>query len=155
LFERLATAGRVCVVTAPAGSGKTVLVRSWIEEAGVNDGAAVVTASSADADPLRFWLAVLDALRGTSPGATLVRSLTRAPGLNGWRVVERLLADLAPLTEPAWLVVDDVHELAPEVRRQLELLVMRAPSALRIVLIAADRPHHPPGRVAGSAPAAP
>jgi LuxR family maltose regulon positive regulatory protein len=135
LFERLATAGRVCVVTAPAGSGKTVLVLSWIDEAGVNDRAAVVTASSADADPLRFWLAVLDALRGTSPGATLVRSLTPAPDLNGWRVVERLLADLAALTEPAWLVVDDVHELTSEARRQLELLVMRAPSALRIVLI--------------------
>jgi LuxR family maltose regulon positive regulatory protein len=35
-----------------------------------------------------------------------------------------------------WLVVDDVHELGPEARGQLELLVMRAPPQLRLVLAA-------------------
>jgi LuxR family transcriptional regulator, maltose regulon positive regulatory protein len=50
--------------------------------------------------------------------------------------VERLLKDLAPLNERIWLVIDDVHELGPEVLRQLELLVMRAPPELRFVLAA-------------------
>jgi hypothetical protein len=49
-------------------------------------------------------------------------------------MVERLLMDLAPLEVRVWLVIDDVHELGPEVLRQLELLVMRAPSQLRFVL---------------------
>jgi LuxR family maltose regulon positive regulatory protein len=31
--------------------------------------------------------------------------------------VERLLADLAPLAEPAWLVIDDVHEVDPDALR--------------------------------------
>jgi LuxR family transcriptional regulator, maltose regulon positive regulatory protein len=35
LFERLAGAARVTVVAAPAGSGKTVLLRSWIGQAGL------------------------------------------------------------------------------------------------------------------------
>ena len=35
LWERLAGAARVTVVSAPAGSGKTVLLRSWISEAGL------------------------------------------------------------------------------------------------------------------------
>jgi LuxR family maltose regulon positive regulatory protein len=49
--------------------------------------------------------------------------------------VERLLKDLAQLDDQVWLVLDDVHELgSDEARRQLELLVMRAPSALRLVL---------------------
>jgi LuxR family transcriptional regulator, maltose regulon positive regulatory protein len=34
LFERLGTSARVTVVSAQAGSGKTVLLRSWISEAG-------------------------------------------------------------------------------------------------------------------------
>jgi hypothetical protein len=34
LFERLSGAGRVTEVSAPAGSGKTYLLRSWIREAG-------------------------------------------------------------------------------------------------------------------------
>src|SRR5262249_27914535 len=58
------------------------------------------------------------------------------PDLDGWVITERLLADLAPLADQIWLVVDDVHELGPEVLRQLELLVMRAPPVLRFVLAA-------------------
>jgi LuxR family maltose regulon positive regulatory protein len=58
-----------------------------------------------------FWLAVLGALRQTSAGSTLVRPVTAAPDLDGWAIVERLLKDLAPLAEPVWLVLDDVHEL--------------------------------------------
>ena len=45
------------------------------------------------------------------------------------------MKDLAPLAEPVWLVVDDVHLLGPDqALRQLELLIMRAPDALRFVL---------------------
>ena len=50
--------------------------------------------------------------------------------------MERLLADLAPLDDRLWLVIDDVHELDLEASRQLELLVMRAPPQLRFVLAA-------------------
>jgi LuxR family maltose regulon positive regulatory protein len=61
--------------------------------------------------------------------------LTAAPDLDGWAIVERLLKDLAPLDERLWLVIDDVHELgSDEARRQLELLLMRAPPGLRFIL---------------------
>jgi LuxR family maltose regulon positive regulatory protein len=63
-----------------------------------------------------------------------VRSLTAAPGLDGWAIVERLLADLGPLRDPFWLVIDDLDELrSAEALRQLELLVMRAPANLRFM----------------------
>ena len=78
---------------------------------------------------------MLGALRRTSAGSGLVRAVTAAPDLDGWAIVERLLKDLAPLADRIWLVLDDVHELgSDEARRQLELLVMRAPDALRFVL---------------------
>ena len=35
LFEQLNRAARVTVVSGPAGSGKSVLLRSWIDEAGL------------------------------------------------------------------------------------------------------------------------
>ena len=115
------------VVSAPPGSGKTVLLRSWIGEEGLADYAAWVPVGRNEHDPQRFWLAVLDALRRTSAGAALVRELTAAPDLDGWAMVERLLKDLAPLNEPLWLILDDVHELgSDQARRQLELLLMRA-----------------------------
>jgi LuxR family maltose regulon positive regulatory protein len=134
LFGRLGAAGRVTVVSAPAGSGKTFLLRSWVAEAGLAKHAAWVSVQRGERDPQRFWIAVADALRATSAGSALVRPLTAAPDLDGWEIVERLVADLVRLDERVWLLVDDVHHLAADALRQLELLVMRAPDQLRFVL---------------------
>jgi LuxR family maltose regulon positive regulatory protein len=134
LFGRLGARARVSVVSASPGSGKTVLLRSWMSWAGVAGSAAWVPAGRGERDPQRFWLSVLAALRQTGPGAALVRELTAAPDLDGWVITERLLADLAPLEDRLYLVVDDVHELGGEALRQLELLIMRAPAGLRFVL---------------------
>jgi LuxR family maltose regulon positive regulatory protein len=134
LFGRLAGAERVVQISAPAGSGKTVLMRSWIAEAGLVRHAAWVSVDGEERNPQRFWLSVLSALRETAQGSALVQPLTAAPDLDGWAIVERLLTDLAPLAEPTWLVIDDVHELGRDTLRQLELLVLRAPPRLRFVL---------------------
>jgi LuxR family transcriptional regulator, maltose regulon positive regulatory protein len=135
LFERLGRAGRVTQVSAPAGSGKTFLLRSWIDAAALTDRAAWVAAEDEEHDPQRFWVSVLDALRQTAAGSSLVRPLTAAPDLDGWAVVERLLADLKPLADQTWLLIDDAHGLrSAETQRQLELLLMRGPPELRIVL---------------------
>jgi LuxR family transcriptional regulator, maltose regulon positive regulatory protein len=136
LFGRLGGSARVTAVSGPPGSGKTMLLRSWISQAGLADRAAWVPAGRGERDPQHFWLSVVSALRRTTPGSALVQALTPAPDLDGWAIVERLLSDLAPLREPVWLVVDDAHELGPEALRQLELLVMRAPPRLRFVLAA-------------------
>jgi LuxR family maltose regulon positive regulatory protein len=135
LFGLLAQAGRVTVVSAPAGSGKTLLLRSWVGERDLAERAAWVPVQGEERDPQRFWLSVLGALRDTAAGSKLVRPLTAAPGLDGWAVVERLLTDLGGLEDRVWLVIDDGHELrSAEVLSQLELLVMRAPAGLRFVL---------------------
>jgi LuxR family transcriptional regulator, maltose regulon positive regulatory protein len=89
----------VTVLSAPPGSGKTVLLRSWIDAAGLAERAAWVPVERDERDPQRFWLAVLDALRQTAPGSGLIRELTPAPDLDGWAILERLLTDLAPLED--------------------------------------------------------
>jgi LuxR family transcriptional regulator, maltose regulon positive regulatory protein len=136
LFGRFAAQARVSVVSASAGSGKTVLLRSWISWAGVAGRVAWVPVGRGESDPQQVWLSVLAALRQTAAGSALVRELTAAPDLDGWVITERLLADLAPLDDRVWLVVDDVHELGPDALAQLELLIMRAPPGLRFVLAA-------------------
>jgi len=136
LFGRLAAPARVIVVSAPPGSGKTVLLRSWIGQAGVAGHVAWVPAGRGQGDPQQFWLSVTGALRQTALGSALVRPVTAAPDLDGWMIAERLLADLAPLDDRVWLVVDDVHELGADALRQLELLILRAPPGLRFVLAA-------------------
>jgi len=136
LLERLGGPARVTVVSAPPGSGKTVLLRSWLDQGGLDGRAAWVPSAPGERDPQRFWVSVAGALRQTSAGAELVRAVSAAPHLDAWVLVERLLADLAALADRLWLVIDDVHELDPEALRQLELLIMRAPPQLRFVLAA-------------------
>jgi len=148
LFERLSGPAQVTVVSAPAGSGKTVLLRSWIAQAGLAESAGWVAAGPDGRDPQRFWLAVLSALRGTAPGSALVQALTATPDLDGWAIAERLLTDLSPLRVPLCLVVDDLHELDPDVLRQLELLVLRGAAGAEV------RAGRSPRRAAGPAPAA-
>jgi LuxR family transcriptional regulator, maltose regulon positive regulatory protein len=134
LFDRLGPA-RVTLITAPAGSGKTVLLRSWAGEADQAGRAALVAADQDERDPQQFWLSVLGAMRGTGPGSELVQTVSASPELDGWALVERLLHDLAELKQRLWLVVDDVHQLAStEALRQLELFVMRAPPQMGFVL---------------------
>ena len=135
LFERLGRAGRITQMSAPAGSGKTFLLRSWIGAAGLAESTAWVSVQREERNPQQFWVSVLSALRQTAAGSTVVGPLTPAPDLDAWAVVERLLKDLEALQDQAWLVIDDVHELrSAEALRQLELLLMRAPPELRCVL---------------------
>jgi LuxR family maltose regulon positive regulatory protein len=136
LFELLRAAGRVVQVSAPAGSGKTFLLRSWIAAEGLGDRAAWVSVGRGERDPQAFWLSVLDSLRRTGAGAERVRELTAAPGLDGAALVDRLLEDLSPLEESLWLVIDDLHELqSSEAVDQLGRLLATATPQLRFVLL--------------------
>ena len=137
LFGRLAQAERVVYISAPAGSGKTQLIRSWIAETGSARNTAWVPVDREIRDSRGFWIAVADALRGTAAGSVLVRPLTPSPDLDGWAVVKRLLTDLARLDDRLWLMIDDAHLLdSREVLPQLELLLERAPQELRFVVAA-------------------
>jgi LuxR family maltose regulon positive regulatory protein len=49
----------VTAVSAPPGSGKTILLRSWIGEAALTDRVACVAVGRDERDPQRFWLSVL------------------------------------------------------------------------------------------------
>src|ERR1700733_10348186 len=83
LFQRLNRAGRVTEVSGPAGSGKSVLLRSWIDEAALAGQAAQVSIQEGDHDPQRFWTSVAEALRNTAGGSAPARPETAAPGLGG------------------------------------------------------------------------
>jgi LuxR family maltose regulon positive regulatory protein len=136
LFELLVGAARVVHVSAPAGSGKTFLLRSWIASQGLGERTAWVSVGREEHDAQAFWLSVLDSLRRTRLGSERVRELTAAPDLEGATVVRRLLEDLRSLPERLWLVIDDLHELQADAAiRDIGLLLSRAPQELRLVLV--------------------
>ena len=142
LFERLSATPADCLalVCAPAGSGKTMLVRTWLEDSGVSEHTAWVAVEPRERDAQHFWLAVVNALAEAIGGA--VEPLGPTPGFRGEAVVERVLEDFRSVDEPLVLVIDDLHELqSSEALRWLELFLARRPAGLRIVLTSRSEPH--------------
>ena len=140
LFERLSAAGvdRVVLVSAPAGSGKSVLVRSWAEAAGLGDRLAWVSIERGERDGQRFWLSVTDAL---AQAISFAEEVAPAPSFRGDLAVERLLSELDALEEPAALVIDDLHELrSAEALAWLEVFLARLPRQLLVVLVTREDP---------------
>ena len=134
LFERLSAAapGTVTLVCAPAGSGKTVLLRSWAAEE--DEAVAWVTVERGERDAQQFWLSVIDALADAA-GDEVIERVSPAPSFAGAAVVERLQAQLERLEEPLELVIDDLHELGTDdALAWLELLLARVPAQLRVLL---------------------
>src|SRR5262245_11624816 len=136
LFELLNTAERVVLVSAPAGSGKTFLLRSWIAAEGLGDRVAWVSVAREEHDWQAFLLSVFDALRATRIGSERIREFAAAPELDGETAKRRLLEDLSSLDEPVWLVIDDLHELqSEEVLGNIGRALSSTRSELRLVLV--------------------
>jgi LuxR family maltose regulon positive regulatory protein len=125
----------VTLVSAPAGSGKSVLLRSWIDDAGLRDRTAWVLVGRRERDAQRFWLAVVERLRAVAGVDGLVQKLAPTPEFDGEGLVRPLISDLEALDEPVVLVIDDLHELvSPDARAQLELLLAQRPRLLHVIL---------------------
>ena len=126
------------VVCAPAGSGKTVLLRSWAAE--LDEPVAWVTVDRGERDGQRFWLHLIDALADAA-GDEVIERVSPAPSFAGAAVVGRLVGQLRQLDGPLVLVIDDLHELGSnDALAWLELLLTRLPPQLRVVLATREDP---------------
>src|ERR1700688_5242963 len=85
LFDVLdrALSGRVTVVSAPPGSGKTVLLRSWLEQAKPGLRVAWVSLERGESDAQRFWLSLVGGLRDAGGENSLVEKLTPSAEFGG------------------------------------------------------------------------
>jgi LuxR family maltose regulon positive regulatory protein len=140
LFERLSAAapGTVTLVCAPAGSGKSILLRSWAADR--DEPVAWVTVDREERDAQRFWLRVIEALADAA-GDEVIERVSPAPRFAGAVVVERLLTQLGRLEEPLELVIDDLHELdCEDALAWLEMLLTRLPAQMRVLLATREEP---------------
>ncbi len=148
LARRLeAHGGRIVLVSAPAGFGKTVLVADWLsrEEA----PRAWFSLDELDNDPARFCAHLAAAVAGLDVGgasqaAKIIRGLappdlSLPPGF--------LSAFLEMGSEPI-IILDDLHELdSPHVLQVVEELVLVDGPGPRLVLLTREDPSFPLGRL--------
>jgi LuxR family maltose regulon positive regulatory protein len=100
------------LITAPAGSGKTELVVSWLEthpEVAV----AWLSLDARDSDPLRFWTHVAHSVDRVRAGmARPALSRLRTPGVTAEEAVDELMNGIATFAGRLLIVLDDLHHFA-------------------------------------------
>jgi len=116
------------VLSAPAGSGKTSLLRAWAARSGRAHRVAFVPVRQGEQDTQVFWLALLSAVRQAC-GATGDEPSAATPGFNGRAMADRVLSELAGYCGRVVVVIDDVHELnSPGAVAQLARLLANLPA---------------------------
>jgi LuxR family maltose regulon positive regulatory protein len=130
-----AAARKVTIISAPAGSGKTSLLRAWAGRPGQQRRLAVVQVQRDQHDAQQFWLAPLSAVRQAAAPASRAEPPAATPGFNGRAMVDRVLSELADASDGVTLVIDDLHELtSPDALGQLTRLVTNLPGHVHAVL---------------------
>src|SRR6202161_3720476 len=90
-----ATEAKVTIISAPAGSGKTSLLRAWADGPGQQYRLAVVKVQRDQQDSQQFWLAVLSAIRQATCTPGEGEQLAATPDFNVSAIGERVLSELA------------------------------------------------------------
>jgi LuxR family maltose regulon positive regulatory protein len=139
---------KLTLICAPAGFGKSTLLREWIDQsaatgaelqAGVRTAcaAAWLSLDAGDNDAIRFWTYFIAALQTLDPaiGKATLALLQSPQAVNHELVLTSLLNDVAERSDLLILVLDDYHLInTPAIHRALLFLLDHLPAQLHIVL---------------------
>ncbi len=139
--------GRLTVVCAPAGSGKTTLVSAWA--AACPRPVAWLSLDEEDNDVLRLLAYLVAAVQTVVPqvGDGLLEALQSPQPPPVGALLTALVNDIAAEAGPMVLVLDDYHVLeTPAVEQALAFWLEHVPAHVHVVLITREAPRLPLAR---------
>ncbi|MHC1781214.1 MAG: LuxR C-terminal-related transcriptional regulator [Anaerolineaceae bacterium] len=150
LIERLNAGlhGRLTLISAPAGFGKTTLLSEWT--AGCGRPVAWLSLDEGDNDPTRFLTYVVRALQTAAAdiGAGVIETLQSQQPLEVEPILAGLLNEIAGLPDEFVLVFDDYHLVeAQAIDNVLAFLVEHLPGQIHLVIATREDPHLPLARL--------
>ncbi|MFC3853213.1 LuxR C-terminal-related transcriptional regulator [Salinispirillum marinum] len=143
LLERIRAGreGKLTLISAPAGFGKTTLVSSWLADQGTT--AAWLSLDDNDKDPYRLLTYLIAAIQSVRKpfGRSLMAALQgpQPPALDA--VTAELINELHALDEGITLVLDDLHSAQSEITNPLfTTLLEYLPDTVRVIITTREEP---------------
>lgn len=141
--------GKLALICAPAGFGKTSVVSAWAMQAEQKASVAWVSLDDDDNDMVRFWTYLINALDRLHPGLSqrllpLLQS-HQSPPIE--LILTALINVLTTIAEPMVLILDDYHLITPQpIHASLCFLLDHLPPHVHLVLISRTTPSLPLAR---------
>ena len=148
LISRLneAQKGRVTLISAPAGYGKTTLALQWLDQRRIP--AVWFAVDEMDSDPDRFLSYLVAAVRTFIPefGSAIQRVLSSPQLPPPEHLADAVANDLAALKQPLLIVLDDYHRLTSKTVNEIMTRVLQyLPEKLHVLLLTRRDPPLPLG----------
>jgi len=154
LTERLSVgmAGKLTLITAPAGFGKTTAVSAWLDphaEAGVGhpfvlhpERVVWVSLDTTDNDATCFWDYVITALEAVAPEVSAIPPiLHQSPQPPIEAVLTTLINALSNLSHETVLVLDDYHGITtPQIHHAVQFFLEHLPPRLHLLIMSRSAP---------------
>lgn len=140
--------GKLTLISAPAGFGKTTLVSEWV--ANCARPVAWLSVDESDNDPTRFLTYVVAALQTIAPmlGESVLAVLQSSPPAPTDALLTALLNEISTVSQKFLLVLDDYHAIdTPGVDQALTFLLEHLPPQMHIVITTREDPQLPLARL--------
>ena len=150
LIERLnkGLRGKLTLVSAPAGFGKSTLVSDWLARCGQQ--AAWLSLDEGDADPARFLTYFIAALQTITShiGVGVLGMLESPQPLAGEATLTALINEITAIPNPFVLILDDYHVVdSSPVDASLKFLLEHLPPQMHLVMTTREDPQLPLARL--------
>jgi len=140
--------GKLTLVSAPAGFGKTTLVLDWLQQQ--DQLVAWLSLDKNDHDPRRFLMYVIAALQNVQPGfgKSALRLLQESgqdlTGQSLESLLTIILNEIVAISTPRVLILDDFHVIVSSVVDDaVSFLLEHLPPQLHLVITSRTEPNLP------------
>ncbi|NSW53767.1 MAG: AAA family ATPase [Anaerolineae bacterium] len=140
------------LLSAPAGTGKTTLLTSWLRERRLQDEVVWLSLDAEDNDAARFWAYFFEAVRRKLPQIDIDASLVYRPSATEGGIRSLLSVFLNATVslnpeKPLVVVLDDFHLVqSPEISADMAYLIEQAPEHFHLFLLSRTDPLFPLSR---------
>ncbi len=141
-LEESVRRGKLTLISASAGYGKSTLVRQWLEFTRNQIHPIWLSLDAADNHPPRFLTCLIAAIQSMIPcwGKT-IQSWAMLPEFPPLEILTTELIKEIEFNEPFLLVLDDYHQIhQPLIHTLIESLIVKTPPGFHIILLTREDP---------------